>query len=170
MKTTKRDFTRFVGALMVAATGAPALVGSASVSARTTRAPGSPGIRRGSYLIRNGAVIAVDRAKGVLPRADVLVRDGVIEKVGRGLRAPGDAEIIDATDMIESLKGRALLDGFRGAPPADRKALIELVLRISALVEALPEMTVLDLNPVMVLEPGAGAVVVDGRMLLRAEG
>ena len=100
MQATKRDFTRFVGALMVAATGAPALVGSASVSARTTRAPASPGVRRGSYLIRNGAVITVDRAKGVLPRADVWVRNGVIEKIGRGLSAPAGAEIIDATDMI----------------------------------------------------------------------
>ncbi|RRH86741.1 cytosine deaminase [Variovorax beijingensis] len=99
MKTSKRDFTRLVGALMVAATGAPALVGSAPASARTARAPGSPGIRRGSYLIRNGAVITVDRAKGVLPRTDVLVRGGVIEKIGRGLSAPG-AETIDATDMI----------------------------------------------------------------------
>ncbi|MDZ4358292.1 MAG: amidohydrolase family protein [Variovorax sp.] len=78
MQTTKRDFTRFAGALIVAATGAPALVGSASVSARTARAPASPGIRRGNYLIRNG----------------------VIEKIGRGLRAPAGAEIIDATDMI----------------------------------------------------------------------
>ncbi|MNQ01204.1 Atrazine chlorohydrolase [compost metagenome] len=100
MKTTKRDFTRFVGALMVAATGAPALVGSASVSARTARAPASPGLRRGNYLIRNGAIITVDRAKGVLPRADVWVRNGVIEKIGRGLSAPAGAEIIDATDMI----------------------------------------------------------------------
>ena len=100
MKTTKRDFTRFVGALMVAATGAPALVGSASVSARTARAPASPGLRRGNYLIRNGAVITVDRAKGVLPRADVWVRNGVIEKIGRGLSAPAGTEIIDATDMI----------------------------------------------------------------------
>lgn len=93
MTTSKRAFIRMAGALAVAATGAPALIGAAS--ARTAPAAA----RRGSYLIRNGAVITVDRATGVLPRADVWVRDGVIEKVGPGLRAPG-AEVIDATDMI----------------------------------------------------------------------
>lgn len=92
MKTTRRDFTRLIGTAVAAATTAPAFVGSAS--ARTASAA-----RRGNYLIRNGAVITVDRAVGVLPRADVWVRDGVIEKVGRGLRAPG-AQIIDASDMI----------------------------------------------------------------------
>lgn len=54
---------------------------------------------KGSYLIRNGAVITVDRATGTLPRADVLVRDGRIEKVGPDLVADG-VEVIDATDMI----------------------------------------------------------------------
>lgn len=97
MKATKRDFTRIVGAMALAATGAPALIRSAS--ARPAGTGGAPRIRRGSYLIKNGAVIMVDRARGVLPRADVLVREGVIEKIGRGLSAPG-AEIIDATDMI----------------------------------------------------------------------
>jgi 5-methylthioadenosine/S-adenosylhomocysteine deaminase len=55
--------------------------------------------RRGRYLIRNGAVVTVDKALGVLPRADVLVDDGKIEAVGRDLSAHG-AKIVDATDMI----------------------------------------------------------------------
>ena len=74
---------------------------------------------------------------------------------------------LDARDMLDGLKGRALLDGFRGAPPADRGALVDLLLRISALVDALPEVAELDLNPVMVQSPGEGCVVVDGRMFLR---
>ena len=40
---------------------------------------------RGNYLIKNGAVITVDPALGVLPRADVHVRDGRIEAVGPDL-------------------------------------------------------------------------------------
>ena len=52
---------------------------------------------RGTDPIRDGAVITVDM-QGVLPRADVLVRDGRIEAVGPGL-APGRGKI-DATDMI----------------------------------------------------------------------
>ncbi len=64
---------------------------------RWRRAP-APTAARGTYLIRNGAVITVDQA-GVLPRADILVRDGRIEAVGPDLAAAG-AETIDATDMI----------------------------------------------------------------------
>jgi cytosine/adenosine deaminase-related metal-dependent hydrolase len=54
---------------------------------------------KGSYLIRGGAVITVDRAIGTLPKADVLVRDGRIEKIADGIEAEG-VEVIDATDMI----------------------------------------------------------------------
>ncbi len=54
---------------------------------------------KGSYLIRGGAVVTVDRAIGTLPRADVLVRDGRIEKVADGIVADG-VEVIDAADMI----------------------------------------------------------------------
>jgi len=57
------------------------------------------GVHRGDYLIRNGAVITVDPDRGTLPKADVLVRDGEIQEIGADLEA-GDAEIIEATDMI----------------------------------------------------------------------
>jgi len=73
---------------------------------------------------------------------------------------------IDAADMIEQLRGAKLLGGYRGAPAGDREALISLILRLSALVEAVPELRELDLNPVKVLPPGQGVVVVDSRMRL----
>ncbi len=56
-------------------------------------------VSRGRYLIKSGAVITVDPALGTLPKADVLVRDGVIEAVGPQLAADG-AEVIDASRMI----------------------------------------------------------------------
>jgi acyl-CoA synthetase (NDP forming) len=74
---------------------------------------------------------------------------------------------VDAREMLDQLRGRALLDGFRGGPAADRAALVEVLLRIGALVELLPEIAELDLNPVIVLAPGDGAVVVDARLRLR---
>ncbi|WP_439656682.1 amidohydrolase family protein [Lentzea sp. HUAS TT2] len=55
--------------------------------------------RRGRYLIRDGAVVTVDRALGVLPRADVLIDDGEIIGVGRDLGARG-TRVVDATGMI----------------------------------------------------------------------
>jgi 5-methylthioadenosine/S-adenosylhomocysteine deaminase len=54
---------------------------------------------RGTYLIKNGAVITVDRNIGTLAKGDVLVRNGVIEAVGQNLSAD-DAEVIDASRMI----------------------------------------------------------------------
>jgi acetate---CoA ligase (ADP-forming) len=75
---------------------------------------------------------------------------------------------LDAAEMLDELRSRALLDGFRGSPPADRDALVRTILRIGALVEAMPEIAELDLNPVMVHGRGEGAVAVDGRLRLAA--
>lgn len=71
---------------------------------------------------------------------------------------------VDAMEMILKLRTHKLLEGYRGSPPGDREALISVITRISALVEIVPELIELDLNPVKVLRPGAGAIVVDGRM------
>jgi acetate---CoA ligase (ADP-forming) len=70
----------------------------------------------------------------------------------------------DAAEMLAALRSSPLLDGYRGAPPADRAALIGVIMRISALVEAVPELTDLDLNPIKVQAPGKGAIAVDARM------
>ncbi|HJQ82499.1 MAG TPA: acetate--CoA ligase family protein, partial [Candidatus Binatia bacterium] len=71
---------------------------------------------------------------------------------------------VDARDMLARLRAGRLLDGYRGMPPGDRDALVDVILRVSALVEVLPELRELDLNPVKVLPPGKGAIVVDARM------
>lgn len=71
---------------------------------------------------------------------------------------------VDAQDMIARLRSAPLLDGYRGAPAGDRAALAAIIQRISALVEAIPELRELDLNPVKVLAPGEGAMVVDARI------
>ena len=71
---------------------------------------------------------------------------------------------LDAEQMIAELRSRRVLDGYRGAPAGDVQALVALIQRVSALVEVVPEITELDLNPVKVLAPGEGAVVVDGRL------
>ena len=71
---------------------------------------------------------------------------------------------LDAAEMIEKLHAHRILDGYRGMPPGDRAALIRVVQQVSSLVELIPELQELDLNPVKVLEPGRGAIVVDGRI------
>jgi acyl-CoA synthetase (NDP forming) len=72
----------------------------------------------------------------------------------------------DATEMVRSLATFPLLDGYRGAPRGDVAALEDLLLRVSALVEAHPTIAELDCNPVKVLSDGA--VVVDARVRVEA--
>ena len=68
----------------------------------------------------------------------------------------------EADHMVRSLKTFPQLDGYRGAPRADVAALEDVLLRVSALVEAHPEVAEMDLNP-LVVHP-KGAVVVDARI------
>src|SRR5262249_57282366 len=72
----------------------------------------------------------------------------------------------DATEMLTKLRANVLLDGYRGARPGDREALIALLLRVSALVESVPELQEFDLNPVKVLAPGEGVMALEERMRL----
>ncbi|HUI25679.1 MAG TPA: acetate--CoA ligase family protein, partial [Candidatus Kryptonia bacterium] len=71
---------------------------------------------------------------------------------------------VDAHEMIAKLRAAKLLEGYRGMPPGDRAALVDVIQRVSALVELIPELRELDLNPVKVLAPGRGAIVVDARL------
>ena len=73
---------------------------------------------------------------------------------------------VDASDMIRGLKLEQLLRGYRGEAPKDRQALESLLLRLSCLVEEVPEIAELDLNPVIVHDEGQGATVVDARIRL----
>ena len=70
----------------------------------------------------------------------------------------------DASEMVREIRGFRLLEGYRGHPPADVKALEEVLLRISLLVEEIPEITELDLNPIFALPPGQGCQIVDARI------
>ena len=69
---------------------------------------------------------------------------------------------LEARGMIRSLSTFPLLDGYRGAPRADREALEDLLLRLGMLADAHPEVAELDCNPVAVSE--RGAVVLDARV------
>jgi acyl-CoA synthetase (NDP forming) len=70
----------------------------------------------------------------------------------------------EAGRMLDGIRGRALLEGIRGAPPVDRDKLISLLLAVSRIAVAHPEISEIDLNPVIVNANGYN--VVDARMLL----
>lgn len=64
----------------------------------------------------------------------------------------------DAHDLVRSLRTSPLLFGYRGSPALDVPALEDLILRVARLAQDLPEITEMDLNPVIVHERGVVAV------------
>lgn len=70
----------------------------------------------------------------------------------------------DAAEMVGGIKGHRLLQGYRGIPATDVKALEEVLLRLSRLVDTIPEIQELDLNPIIALPPGQGCRIVDARI------
>jgi acyl-CoA synthetase (NDP forming) len=74
----------------------------------------------------------------------------------------------DATEMVRSIKGYRLLTGYRGQPVADVKAIEDVLFRISYLVEAIPEISEIDLNPVFAFPEGQGCKIVDARIRIES--
>jgi acyl-CoA synthetase (NDP forming)/RimJ/RimL family protein N-acetyltransferase len=97
-------------------------------------------------------------ACGVGGRAVELLGDVCVRLAPLGRR--------DAHDMLRELRAYPLLDGYRGAPKVDTGALEDLIVRVSALAAAHPEIAELDCDPV--LASPAGALVLDGRMRVEA--
>jgi acyl-CoA synthetase (NDP forming) len=69
----------------------------------------------------------------------------------------------DADELMRSVRGFALLQGYRNQPPADVRALRDLLLKISLLGAQVPELVELEFNPVMALQAGHGYQIVDAR-------
>lgn len=72
----------------------------------------------------------------------------------------------DASEMIQEIKGKKLLEGYRGEDPADIPYLEDMLLKLSDLVDKLDGIAEIDMNPVFAYKKGA--VVVDARIILEA--
>lgn len=70
----------------------------------------------------------------------------------------------DAQEMIKEIKGYPLLQGFRGKEPASLSALVEIILKISKLIEENPQIKELELNPIFAYRNKA--IAVDARIIL----
>ncbi|MGD8505699.1 MAG: acetate--CoA ligase family protein [Candidatus Bathyarchaeota archaeon] len=70
----------------------------------------------------------------------------------------------DAREMITEVKASPILKGYRGQPPADIDAIVQILLNTSKLVMKHKEIKELDFNPIMVYEKGAKTV--DARIIL----
>ena len=82
--------------------------------------------------------------------------------------APLTAE--DALDMVKTLRAHALLEGFRGAPRADIRQLVEVIRTLSRMaIDLHSHIAQLDINPLILSEDGKGGRIVDARVVLRTE-
>jgi len=90
----------------------------------------------------------------------------LVELMNDSVLAPLPATADDAHHMLDQLASRRLLDGLRGAPPADVDALVALMLRIADFArDHAAQIGALDLNPVIVHARGQGVSVVDALLL-----
>jgi len=74
---------------------------------------------------------------------------------------------ISAERMVRQIRSFQVLDGFRGSPPADTAAIVDTLLRLSEMVCNHPEISELDINPLIVHAQGQGCSVADSRVMLR---
>lgn len=74
----------------------------------------------------------------------------------------------EARAMLDELRGAAILRGIRGARPIDFDAIADLLVKVSELAAARPEIKEMDLNPVVAY--ARGATVLDARILLAKDG
>ena len=76
----------------------------------------------------------------------------------------------EAQDMLQELKAYPLLLGARGKGPADMDALVEVICRVASLLKACPDISEMDLNPVIVHPAGQGVSIVDARVFFQVTG
>ncbi|MCW3013058.1 MAG: CoA-binding domain protein, partial [Solirubrobacterales bacterium] len=165
---------------------APGLVHRTDAGAVATGLAGPDAVRhegdamelrlRRAGLSRQGLLVQEMAAEGVEVLVGVTVDPtfGPIVAVAAGGAATellGDAAVRltpltdrDAHEMVRDLRTFPLLDGFRGAPPCDVAAVEDVLLRLSALVEAHEEVVEIEVNPLIVSPSGAVAVDVRARI------
>ncbi|NND09130.1 MAG: CoA-binding protein [Saprospiraceae bacterium] len=73
----------------------------------------------------------------------------------------------EAFEMIKQVKAYKILAGARGRHPKDVEAIVDTILKLSQLAVDHPEITELDINPLIVLQEGKGCFAADVKILLR---
>ncbi len=92
---------------------------------------------------------------------------------GIWVEALGDVQVLPATadkqqiiEALGKLRAAKLLGGIRGAPPADLTAVAEVVLAIGGLMQNVPEISEIDINPLTVHAKGEGAMALDALIVV----
>ncbi len=171
MKIVSRDIVHKseAGGVQLRLRGAEALADAfATIGERALR--WQPDARIAGCLLTPMAAPGVELIVGVVrdPQHGPVVLVGLggvlVEQIGDvAFRAPPLTRD-EALAMLEQLRFRALLEGVRGAPAVDRRAIADLVVAVARIAIVHPEIVEIDLNPV--IAHAEGFTVVDARMLL----
>ena len=84
-----------------------------------------------------------------------------VEALGDVQMLPENADAAQVVEALGRLRSKKLLDGVRGAPPADVDAVVQTVLAIGRLMRTVPQIIEIDVNPLMVHAKGEGATALD---------
>jgi succinyl-CoA synthetase beta subunit len=79
---------------------------------------------------------------------------------------PADAGAAQIIEALRKLRSAKLLAGFRGALPADVEAVAQVVMAIGRLMQTVPELTEIDVNPLMVHAKGQGVTALDALIVV----
>ena len=113
-------------------------------------------------------IIGVSRDPDFGPMIGVGLGGVLVELLDDFVLSPAPVDAAEAGRMLRELRGRRILDGVRGAPPADVDALVGLLVAVSELAAAAGgALEALDLNPVIVHPRGEGVSVVDAGIVTR---
>ena len=84
-----------------------------------------------------------------------------VEALGDVQLLPGSAGEDQVREALGKLRSAKLLAGVRGAPPADTDAVVKVVMAIGRLMQTVPEIVEIDVNPLMVHAKGQGVTALD---------
>jgi acetyltransferase len=75
----------------------------------------------------------------------------------------------EAFDMIMETRAGKLLSGYRGSPPADLDAVVDVIRRLGQLALDLPQLSEIEINPLVVYPQGQGVLALDCRAFLEGD-
>lgn len=158
------------GGVVLGLTGADAVrrAGETVLANARRHLGGGPDDRADGLLVQQQVVDGVEIIAGLVVDPQfgpfvLLGTGGVLtELLADAVLRPAPVTPADVREMLGEIRGKVLLEGFRGAPPADVDALVDAVVALSELgADHADHITELDLNPLLVRPAGLGVVAVD---------
>ena len=114
-------------------------------------------------------IVGVSRDPDFGPMLAVGLGGVLVEVLDDVVLSPAPVDAAEAREMLRGLRGRRILDGARGAPPADIDALVVLLVSVSEFAASAGDaLEALDLNPVIVHPRGQGVTVADAGIVTGA--